>query len=88
MEKKIYTVFDAKVEAYLDIFLARTHGEALRSFSDAVGQDGHPFSEHPEDYTLFYVGDFDVDSGVVTSANHVPLGKAIDFKSSHIREVS
>ena len=93
MEKKLYTVLDAKAEAYLDPFFARTHGEAMRMFSDAANGAGeHPFSKHPEDFTLFYIGTFNVDTGVALGDNHVPLGKAIDFveQSSHngIREVS
>lgn len=65
MNLKMYTVFDAAVGAYLQPFFARSHGEALRSFQDAVNNDKAPFNIHPHDFSLFYVGGFDDNSGAI-----------------------
>lgn len=86
MKQGIYTVFDSKVEAYLQPFFARTHGEAIRSFETAVSQPDHQFHRHAEDYALFYVGGFDDESGVLepvlaplhlSSAHHIVSGSVM-----------
>lgn len=59
MITKIYTVYDAAVGAFMPPFFARSHGEALRSFQDAINDEKNQLSKHLHDYCLFYVGDFD-----------------------------
>lgn len=59
MVTKVFVVHDSKVEAYLQPFLARTRGEALRSFMKAANDERHDFSKYAEDYTLFEIGEYD-----------------------------
>nr|QJB20073.1 MAG: nonstructural protein [Microvirus sp.] len=59
MIKNVYTVHDAKAEAYLDPFFARSHGEAIRSFESAIATPDHPFNRHAKDYSLVHIGTFD-----------------------------
>lgn len=61
---KYYSVFDTKVGAFMPPFAARSDGEAMRSFGDAIGDGKSQFAAHPEDYQLFYVGSFDDSSGL------------------------
>lgn len=76
MITKIYSVFDAKAEAYLPPIFQRTHGEAIRSFESAVTQPDHQFHNHAEDYTLFHVGEFDDSTGAIEKVlTPVPLAK-------------
>lgn len=56
---KIYTVHDSAVGAFMSPFFARSHGEALRSFQDAINDPKTNLNSHPHDYHLFYVGAFD-----------------------------
>lgn len=60
---QLYSVFDVKVGAFAAPFLARTKGEAVRSFQQACADDGLPFKRNPEDYSLFFVGGWDDDNG-------------------------
>ena len=56
----IFTVFDSKAAAYLQPFYAHTKGVAIRQFSDAInGDPNHNFARHPEDFTLFDLGEYD-----------------------------
>lgn len=79
MLKKYYTVFDSAAKAYLEPFLARGRGEAIRSFSDAINTEGHPFNRHPDDYTLYEIGSFNEDTGEVKGDRHESLGNAVEF---------
>jgi hypothetical protein len=56
---RLFTVYDSAAEAYLPPFYTKSSGEALRSFSDTCADTTHAFHKHPNDYTLFHVGQFD-----------------------------
>lgn len=79
---KMFTVYDSKAEAYLPPFYSKSKGEALRSFTDAVNDPQSQLNKHPEDYTLFEVGDFDENlGGFIILEAKTALGTAIDFKN-------
>lgn len=67
MMTQAYSVFDRAVRAYLPPFFARSRGEAIRSFSDAVNDAKHQFHVHAADYSLWQVAVFDDASGVCES---------------------
>ncbi len=81
-ELGVYTIRDTKAEAYVQPFTFRTDGEAIRAFDDSINKPGTPAYDHPEDYCLFRVGTFDVQTGVVAPCEHKSLGCGIDFKRS------
>lgn len=80
MTWKVFSVYDSKVEAYLQPFFQRSRGEALRNFIAAVNDPQTMFNKHPEDYTLFEIGEFSEEKGEIRS-NEVKtsLGVAIEF---------
>ncbi len=59
MIHKIFTFYDEKAEAYLPVFMMHAPAMARRTFSDMVNDLGHQFGKHPEDYTLYEIGEFD-----------------------------
>jgi hypothetical protein len=82
MVLKVFSVYDSKVEAYLQPFYMRSKGEALRAFGEVVNSQDHLFSRHPADYTLFEIGEFDEGKGDFTMHTHkTPLGTALEHKS-------
>lgn len=62
MKQVVTTVFDAKAETYSPPFTAVSKGAALRSFMDAVADPKSQFYQHPEDYSLFMLGSYDLIS--------------------------
>lgn len=67
MNLKIYTVFDNAVKAFLQPFFARSHGEAIRNFTDAVNDPKTSLNAHPHDYSLWHIGDFDDNSANIVA---------------------
>lgn len=63
MKLKVFSVYDAKAFAYLPPFFIAEKGMAARAFSEAVENPQHQFGKHPEDFTLFYLGEFDDQTG-------------------------
>ena len=53
---------------------------AIRTFSDCVQDSSHAFNRHPTDYTLFQIGEFDDNTGIITThETKLILGNGLDF---------
>lgn len=77
---KIFTIYDQKAMAHLPPFILPTDGMATRTFADCVNKEGHQFNDHPADYTLFQIGEFDETTGVITPAEtKISFGTGVEF---------
>jgi hypothetical protein len=77
---QMFTVYDSKAEAFLPPFFMNAKGSAIRSFADTCNDPQHAFYKHPDDYTLFHLGQFDdVHSTFDISDSKVPLGSAREY---------
>ena len=65
MTKLMYVTYDSKAQTYTTPFYALNQGSALRSFIDIAHDTKHPIGQHPEDYTLFCIGEYDELKGTV-----------------------
>lgn len=80
---QIFTVYDSKAEAYLPPFYLSTKGQAIRAFTDTANDPNHTFYKHPEDYTLFLLGQFeDGNASFHLQKTPIAMGKAIEFKTT------
>lgn len=66
MQDKIYTIFDTKLEIFYSPFVMRTDEAAIRAFADIVNRGESDISNHPEDFTLFQIGDWDKETAKIT----------------------
>ncbi len=83
MKQNIYSVYDAKLEAHVEHFFARTHGEALRMFEQAVVKEGGKFGDYAEDYTLHFVGEWEDQTAELKDFTNIQLGNAMEMKAQH-----
>lgn len=60
---KCFAVFDVKAGAFLPPFFLPETPVAVRVFGDCVNDSQHQFGKHPEDYSLFLLGEFDCRVG-------------------------
>lgn len=67
MKHQVMAIFDNAVKAYLQPFFTPTKGSGIRSFTDAVSQEGSQFARHAGDYALFILGEFDDVTGSFSS---------------------
>lgn len=82
---KIFSVYDDKADAYTQPFFAPTSGVAIRQFAQAANDEGHEFSKHAADYTLFEIGEFDPQTGAIYAIDSgalKPHGNALQYKES------
>lgn len=67
MSDRLFAVRDVKVERFFPPFVQTNQLEAQRTFLDMCKDQRTPISAHPEDYTLYEIGTFDRETGVVES---------------------
>lgn len=80
MTTNLFTVYDSAASAYLEPFYAPTIEYAIRQFRQTVNKAGHQFSQFPEDYTLFHIGEFDMSTGIIKpNDGPVNIGVGITF---------
>mgnify|MGYP000089878766 CR=1 FL=1 len=80
MNKHLFSVYDSAAGMYLDPFVSPSQEFAIREFRRVVNKPGHQFNEFPEDYTLFYIGEFNPENGEIAANHPLSLGVAITFK--------
>lgn len=81
MIHKIVAIFDRKAEAFLKPVFVQSNGAAVRSFGDAVNDETTEFHKHPEDYTMFSLGEWNDSTGVFDQFDPIEIAKAITFKN-------
>ena len=63
MRNQIFTIYDVKAKAYITPFVLPNDGMAIRTFQTCANDLNHAFGQHPEDYVLYRIGEFDSDTG-------------------------
>ena len=76
---KIFSVWDAKTEAYMQPFFSPTVGSGIRAFTDACSDPNSMLAKHPGDFTLQLVGEFDDATGTLLDQNPQALGSGDDY---------
>lgn len=81
MNLGIFCVYDSKGLRYGSPMFVPSKGEAIRGFSDVANDGKSVISNHPSDFVLYLVGEFDDQTGVVSAYSPlVNLGNASEFK--------
>lgn len=76
---KMFSIRDSKAAAYHPPFYKKSHGEAERDFSDLASDTQTAVGKHPEDYDLYYVGQYNDETGQVLPLDTPQhIAKAID----------
>ena len=75
----VYVIRDSVSQVYDRPMCARSEGEMVRSFSDVAKDTSHPIGQHPEHYSLWNVGTYDDNSGMIEATPPVHVVNAIDL---------
>lgn len=82
MKLKVFTVYDSKLEAYLQPFYMQSKGQALRSWMDTIQDKDTQFNKHPGDFTLFEIGEWDpIAGGIYNYPTKFNLGTALEMQT-------
>lgn len=77
MRYKIVAIRDRAADAYSVPSFVVAVGGAIRSFGDEVNKKDTPLGQHPDDYDLFELGEFDDSDGMfyANSPRQIAVGK-------------
>jgi hypothetical protein len=98
---QMYSVFDTKSELFTAPHFMQSHGVAIRSFSSACEDENTQFNKYPSDFNLYHVGEFNIETGEITSvipkqicnasefvnANKVTQPELTEFAEKHIEKL-
>ncbi len=62
MITNIYSIYDSKSETYSKPFHMLNDQVAIRSASDLLASQNSEIANHPEDFTMFLIGEWDDNS--------------------------
>lgn len=78
MKFPVYCVRDSYVGFGMPV-LRDNDSVATRAFEFDCTRSDSPYSVRPECYQLYYIGEFDTDTGVISSVTPVMIASANDF---------
>lgn len=83
MKQQVFSIMDSKVKVFAQPFYMRNAAEALRAWSNTINDPQTQFAKHPADYTLFEIGSYDDETGVIEMhQNYNNLGNGLQFKQT------
>ena len=89
MIKKIFSIRDQKGEIFHPPFYKTTHGEAERDFQTTVNDEKSMLNKYPEDFDLYYLGEYDDQTGTFDSLDtpqHLLKAVSTISRATNVRE--
>lgn len=80
MKQHIFSIFDSKTSYFQLPFFSPTIPSGVRLFRNLVSDVSTLVSKYSEDFILFRIGEFDDESGEVSSVVPENLGSGASFK--------
>lgn len=82
MITQLFSVYDSKARCFAPPFCCPTKEVAMRTFGEAANDPATRVAKFAEDFTLYHVGTFDDELGVVKMlSEHINLGLASNYRS-------
>lgn len=81
MVLKVFSIRDSKAEVFNTPFFQKTVGEAERNFANLVSDEKSTVSKWPEDFDLYFVGEYDDQNGCFSRLDTPQhIAKGVNFK--------
>lgn len=83
MKVFVYNIYDEKAGAFLRPFFMPSMAAARRAVATIVnGEEDHIFKTNPSDFTLFEIGEYDDNTGLITGyLNKLSLGCLVELRN-------
>ncbi len=81
MNQCIYSIYDSASGLYSRPFFMTTDAAAIRAFTDIANDKNEAVGSHPEDYSLFLLGEWNDVHGKVTNDDNTCLRTALEVKT-------
>jgi len=82
MKQNIYAVKDIVAEEFQPPFFLKNDAVAIKEFGKACENKETQWNQFPQDYSLYYLGNFDTETGKIDSKESKQLANATQFVTS------
>ncbi|WNK15069.1 MAG: nonstructural protein [Microvirus sp.] len=83
MKTQIFTVYDSTAKAFHNPYYSANVPSGQRAFRTAVSDQTTLFYKSSEDFTLWHIGEFDDEKGIINAFNApINLGLATQYKDN------
>lgn len=80
MKYQVVTIFDRAAEIFNAPAFFTAVGVAVRTFSDQVNDPNNPTNKHPEDFSMYHLGEYDDQTAEFTTFEKpIKLATAKDY---------
>lgn len=83
MKHQVLSVYDEKVEAYLQPVFVPTIASGIRSISDLANDGEHTFCKHATDYSLHFLGTLDDKTGIFDQTGKRCLHSLVELRQGN-----
>lgn len=77
MKLTLFSIYDSKAQSFAAPFPAANKGAAIRTVVDAIKDGDSLLARHPADFSLFWVGEFDQDEGLIGAVSPAPQNMGV-----------
>lgn len=82
----VYSIFDSAAGVFTAPTIDISDASAVRNFQSALANSGSIMNFKPEDFSLYQIGTFDVESGHIDSFS-VPSRLTVGFDGDNRKEI-
>ncbi len=79
MKLNIYSILDSKSGVYSQPFFKLNTSMAVRAFGDLANDELSSVAAHPEDYTLYHIGEYDDGVASLKGITPQPIGNGASY---------
>ena len=80
MITQVYSIYDKAAQAYITPFFMHNKALAMRAFQDNVNaKDENNISKHPEQFSLFCLGEYNDSTGQITPKEPELVATALEL---------
>lgn len=87
MKRRMFSVHDSCSGVFGPIMICITNEEAVRNFAYAC-KNNETIRDHPEHFTLFFLGIFDDSSGKIEAEDKVSLVNGVEMSVDNVKQLS
>lgn len=86
MKHQMYSIYDKVSKVYILPFYQSNERVAIRSFVSGMMDSTHQLSQHPHDFVLFHMGEFDDESGLTVQEKAGPIRVLDGLEAMRMKE--
>ena len=75
----VLATYDKKTETFSGPFITKKIAAAMRDFSDECKNEKSYLAQHPEDYSLWRIGEYDEEHGTMKETEKEKIAEAKNF---------